>query len=109
MYDDSMIHRWNLRLKSSGYFVGYEPQANPTVSNAAASVGLLYVAAITPKTLDLIDTRSFKYGKSGERALLSSFYAPQELYEAGAIDRLITGATGKVYRDRNRYTGSNLF
>lgn len=62
------------------------------MDNAAASAGLFFVAALTPKTLDLVDTQSEQ--KSGERSLLSAFYAPQELYEAGAIDRLIAGATG---------------
>ena len=62
------------------------------MGNGAASAGLFFVAALTPKTLDLVDTQSEH--KSGERSLLSAFYAPQELYEAGAIDRLIAGATG---------------
>ncbi|XP_012259672.2 peroxidasin-like [Athalia rosae] len=90
---ESAVDRWNLRLRTNGYFGGYEPTRDATLSNAAASVGLNFVAAITPKTLDLVDTRSPKSVKSGERTLLSSFYAPQELYEAGAIDRLISGAT----------------
>lgn len=90
---ESALDRWNLRPMTTGYFRGYDFRADATLSNAAASVGLLFVAAITPKTLDLIDTRSTNSVKSGERTLLSSFYAPQELYEAGAIDRLIAGAT----------------
>lgn len=63
------------------------------MTNAASSAGFSFFVALTPKTLDLVDSRSAQ--KSGERSLLSAFYAPQELYEAGAIDRLIAGATGK--------------
>ena len=87
------IRRFDLRLTSRGYFRGYDSRIDATISNAAASAGLFFVAALTPKTLDLVDTRST--AKSGERSLLSAFYAPQELYEAGAIDRLIAGATGQ--------------
>ncbi|XP_046486712.1 peroxidase isoform X1 [Neodiprion pinetum] len=95
---ESALDRWNLRLKVEGFFGGYQPQTDATLSNAAASVGLLFVAAITPKTIDLVDTRSKKFVKFGERSLLSSFYAPQELYEAGAIDRLIAGVTASHSR-----------
>jgi hypothetical protein len=83
-----------LRLTQRGYFRGYDGRVDATLSNSAASAGLFFVAALTPKTLDLVDSRSSL--KSGERSLLSAFYAPQELYEAGAIDRLIVGATGQL-------------
>ncbi|XP_043268083.1 peroxidase-like [Venturia canescens] len=85
------LDRFDLRLTSQGYFRGYDSKIDATISNAAGSAGLFFVAALTPKTLDLVDPRSEV--KSGERSLLSAFYAPQELYEAGAIDRLIAGAT----------------
>ncbi|XP_044018997.1 peroxidasin homolog pxn-2-like isoform X2 [Aphidius gifuensis] len=91
VFGDSNLDRFDLELVKSGYFTGYDTRIDATVSNAGASVGLLFIAALTPKTLDLIDSGSSS--KSGERILLSSFYAPQELYEAGAIDRLISGAT----------------
>lgn len=86
-------HRYDLRPQHRGYYQGYDTRVDATMSNAAASAGLFFVAALTPKTLDLIDAHSEQ--KKGERSLLSAFYAPQELYEAGAIDRLITGATGE--------------
>lgn len=86
--------RFDLRLTPRGYFRGYDIRVDATLSNSAASAGLFFVAALTPKTLDLVDARS-SY-KSGERSLLSAFYAPQEFYEAGAIDRLIVGATGQL-------------
>lgn len=88
------MRRYSLRLTQRGYFRGYDIRADATLSNSAASAGLFFVAALTPKTLDLVDSRSAL--KSGERTLLSAFYAPQELYEAGAIDRLIVGATGQL-------------
>ncbi|XP_015600962.1 peroxidasin homolog [Cephus cinctus] len=88
---ETMLDKYDLRLTAQGYFRGYKSQTDATISNAAASAGLSFVAALTPKTLDLVDTRSAI--KSGERSLLSAFYAPQELYEAGAIERLIAGAT----------------
>jgi len=77
-----------------GFFRGYDSRVDATLSNSAASAGLSFVAALTPKTLDLVDSRSSL--KSGERSLLSAFYSPQEFYEAGAIDRLIVGATGQL-------------
>lgn len=86
--------RFDLRLTQRGYFRGYDSRVDATLSNSAASAGLFFVAALTPKTLDLVDSRSAL--KSGERSLLSAFYAPQEFYEAGAIDRLIVGATGQL-------------
>ncbi|KAL0130042.1 hypothetical protein PUN28_001968 [Cardiocondyla obscurior] len=85
------LDKYGLRLTQRGYFRGYDIRADATLSNSAASAGLSFVAALTPKTLDLVDSRSAL--KSGERTLLSAFYAPQEFYEAGAIDRLIVGAT----------------
>lgn len=85
------VERYRLRLTHRGYFRGYDARADATLSNAAASAGLFFVATLTPRTLDLVDSRSAF--KSGERSLLSAFYAPQEFYEAGAIDRLIVGAT----------------
>ncbi|XP_011505664.1 PREDICTED: peroxidasin-like protein [Ceratosolen solmsi marchali] len=88
---EAALNDYDLRLGQRGYFQGYDFRVDATISNAAASAGLFFVAALTPKTLDLIDTQSEH--KSGERSLLSAFYAPQELYEAGAIDRLIAGAT----------------
>lgn len=90
---EAAIDEYDLRLLQRGYFQGYDSRVDSTLSNAAASVGLFFVAALTPKTLDLVDAQSER--KSGERSLLSAFYAPQELYEAGAIDRLIVGATGR--------------
>lgn len=84
--------RFNLELVKSGFFTGYDSRIDATLSNVGASAGLFFIASLTPKTLDLIDSGSAL--KSGERSLLSAFYAPQELYEAGAIDRLIAGATG---------------
>lgn len=88
------MRRYGLRLTQRGYFRGYDIRTDATLSNSAASAGLSFVAALTPKTLDLVDSRSAL--KSGERTLLSAFYAPQEFYEAGAIDRLIVGATGQL-------------
>lgn len=88
------VQRFNLRLTQRGYFRGYDSRVDATLSNSAASAGLFFVAALTPKTLDLVDSRSSL--KSGERSLLSAFYSPQEFYEAGAIDRLIVGATGQL-------------
>lgn len=87
------VWRFNLRLMQRGFFRGYDSRVDATLSNSVASAGLSFVAALTPKTLDLIDSRSSV--KSGERSLLSAFYSPQEFYEAGAIDRLIVGATGQ--------------
>lgn len=89
-----LLRRFNLRLTQRGYFRGYDSRVDATLANSAASAGLFFVAALTPKTLDLVDSRSAL--KSGERSLLSAFYAPQEFYEAGAIDRLIVGATGQL-------------
>ncbi|KAL7295694.1 hypothetical protein TKK_0011046 [Trichogramma kaykai] len=88
---EASVDAYDLRLTSRGHFRGYDTRVDATLSNAAASAGLFFVASLTPKTLDLVDIQSEK--KSGERSLLSAFYAPQELYEAGAIDRLIAGAT----------------
>ncbi|XP_066582372.1 peroxidasin-like [Prorops nasuta] len=88
---EAALDKYNLRPTTLGYFTGYDSRVDATISNAAASAGLFFVAALTPKTLDLVDSRSSH--KSGERSLLSAFYAPQEFYEAGAIDRLIAGAT----------------
>ncbi|XP_033207455.1 uncharacterized protein LOC117167015 [Belonocnema kinseyi] len=88
---EPFLDKFDLRLTPGGYFRGYDFRADATISNAAASAGFSFFVALTPKTLDLVDSRSTQ--KSGERSLLSAFYAPQELYEAGAIDRLITGAT----------------
>ncbi|XP_014219673.1 peroxidasin homolog [Copidosoma floridanum] len=88
---EAAIDDYELRLLNRGYFQGYDSRVDATLTNAGASAGLFFVAALTPKTLDLVDTRTEE--KSGERSLLSAFYAPQELYEAGAIDRLIAGAT----------------
>nr|XP_050845727.1 peroxidasin-like isoform X1 [Vespula vulgaris] len=88
---ETTLDKFDLRLSHEGYFRGYDSRTDATLSNSAASAGLFFVAALTPKTLDLVDSRSAL--KSGERSLLSAFYAPQELYEAGAIDRLIAGAT----------------
>ncbi|XP_034945371.1 uncharacterized protein Prp3 [Chelonus insularis] len=91
VFGESNLERYYLRLVKPGYSTSYDSRIDPTLSNAAASAGLFFFAALTPKTFDLIDSHSAT--KSGERSLLSAFYAPQELYEAGAIDRLITGAT----------------
>ncbi|XP_071625801.1 probable oxidoreductase PXDNL isoform X2 [Temnothorax longispinosus] len=91
IFGEHALDRYGLRLTQRGYFRGYDIRADATLSNSAASAGLFFVAALTPKTLDLVDSRSAH--KSGERTLLSAFYAPQEFYEAGAIDRLIVGAT----------------
>lgn len=88
------IERYQLRLTHRGYFRNYDSRTDATLSNAVASAGLFFIATLTPKTLDLVDSRSAS--KSGERSLLSAFYAPQEFYEAGAIDRLIVGATGQL-------------
>ncbi|KAJ8683808.1 hypothetical protein QAD02_019600 [Eretmocerus hayati] len=88
---EAALDQFDLRLQHRGFFQGYDSRVDATLNNAAASAGLAFVAALTPKTLDLVDTQSDQ--KSGERSLLSAFYAPQELYEAGAIDRLIAGAT----------------
>ena len=89
-----------------GYFRGYDPRTDATLSNAAASAGLFFIATLTPKTLDLVDSRSAL--KSGERFLLSAFYAPQEFYEAGAIDRLIVGATGQLKLHANIISMRNI-
>ncbi|KAG7190439.1 hypothetical protein KM043_006544 [Ampulex compressa] len=88
---ETTLDKFDLRLAQRGYSRGYDTRTDATLSNSAASAGLFFVAALTPKTLDLVDSRSAL--KSGERSLLSAFYAPQEFYEAGAIDRLIVGAT----------------
>ncbi|XP_048260706.1 peroxidasin isoform X3 [Bombus terrestris] len=88
---ETTLDKYQLRLTHRGYFRGYDTRTDATLSNAAASAGLFFIATLTPKTLDLVDSRSAL--KSGERSLLSAFYAPQEFYEAGAIDRLIAGAT----------------
>ncbi|XP_028982628.1 peroxidasin homolog [Diachasma alloeum] len=88
---ESNLERFNLRPMKLGYFTKYDSRVDGTVGNAAASAGLFFIAALTPKTLDLVDSSTA--AKSGERSLYSAFYAPQELYEAGAIDRLIAGAT----------------
>ncbi|KZC12704.1 Peroxidasin [Dufourea novaeangliae] len=88
---ETALDKYQLRLTRKGYFRGYDTRADATLANSVASAGLFFVAALTPKTLDLVDSRSAL--KSGERSLLSAFYAPQEFYEAGAIDRLIVGAT----------------
>ncbi|XP_031784875.1 peroxidase-like [Nasonia vitripennis] len=88
---EAALDDYDLRLSQRGYFQGYDSRVDATMDNAAASAGLFFIAALTPKTLDLVDIQSEQ--KSGERSLLSAFYAPQELYEAGAIDRLIAGAT----------------
>ncbi|XP_053983818.1 peroxidasin-like isoform X1 [Hylaeus anthracinus] len=88
---ETSLDKYQLRLAHRGYFRGYDTRTDATLSNAVASAGLFFIAALTPKTLDLVDSRSAL--KSGERSLLSAFYAPQEFYEAGAIDRLISGAT----------------
>lgn len=88
---ESLLDKFDLRLTPGGYFRGYDFRVDGTMTNAASSAGFSFFVALTPKTLDLVDSRSAQ--KSGERSLLSAFYAPQELYEAGAIDRLIAGAT----------------
>ncbi|XP_058801088.1 peroxidasin-like [Phymastichus coffea] len=88
---ETALDDYDLRLTQRGYFLAYDSRVDATMDNAAASAGLFFVAALMPKTVDLVDTKSDE--KSGERSLLSAFYAPQELYEAGAIDRLIAGAT----------------
>ncbi|XP_076245198.1 peroxidasin [Calliopsis andreniformis] len=88
---ETTLDKYQLRLMYRGYFRGYDTRTDATLSNSVASAGLFFIAALTPKTLDLVDSRSAL--KSGERSLLSAFYAPQEFYEAGAIDRLIIGAT----------------
>lgn len=89
---ETTLDKYQLRLTHRGYFRNYDSRTDATLSNAVASAGLFFIATLTPKTLDLVDSRSAS--KSGERSLLSAFYAPQEFYEAGAIDRLIVGATG---------------
>lgn len=88
---EKTLDKYELRLTHRGYFRSYNKRTDATLSNVAASAGLFFIATLTPKTLDLVDSRSAL--KSGERSLLSAFYAPQEIYEAGAIDRLIAGAT----------------
>ncbi|XP_012281490.1 peroxidasin-like protein [Orussus abietinus] len=88
---ENALDRYQLRLNTGGLSDRYDSRVDASLSNAGASAGLFFAAVLTPKTLDLVDLRSSS--KSGERSLLSSFYAPQELYEAGAIDRLIAGAT----------------
>ncbi|XP_076221043.1 peroxidasin isoform X2 [Nomia melanderi] len=88
---ETALDKYQLRLTHRGYFRGYDTRTDATLANSVASAGLFFIAALTPKTLDLVDSRSAL--KSGERSLLSAFYAPQEFYEAGAIDRLIVGAT----------------
>ncbi|XP_072760158.1 peroxidasin homolog pxn-2 isoform X2 [Anoplolepis gracilipes] len=91
IFGERALDKFNLRLTQRGFFRDYDNRVDATLSNSAASAGLSFVAALTPKTLDLVDSRSSL--KSGERSLLSAFYSPQEFYEAGAIDRLIVGAT----------------
>lgn len=101
------IERYQLRLTHRGYFRNYDSRTDATLSNAVASAGLFFIATLTPKTLDLVDSRSAS--KSGERSLLSAFYAPQEFYEAGAIDRLIVGATGQLKLYVNIISIKNFF
>lgn len=50
--------RYQLRLMHRGYFRGYDTRTDATLSNSVASAGLFFVAALTPKTLDLVDSRS---------------------------------------------------
>lgn len=88
------FYRYDVRLLHEGFFKGYDSKIDATISNAVGSAGFFFIAALTPNTLDLVDSGSDT--KYGERSLLSAFYAPQELYEAGAIERLIVGATGIV-------------
>lgn len=87
-----IFQRFDLRLEGSGYFTGYDSRMDGTISNVAASVGLFFFAALTPKTFDFVNSRATI---KSDVMSLSDFYAPQELYEAGAIDRLISDATGK--------------
>ncbi|KAK0090813.1 hypothetical protein PV325_003833 [Microctonus aethiopoides] len=90
VFGERNLDRFDLRLVGSGYFTGYDSRMDATLSNVAASVGLFFFAALTPKTFDFVNSRATI--KSDVKSL-SDFYAPQELYEAGAIDRLISDAT----------------
>ncbi|CAD6211177.1 GSCOCT00010964001.3-RA-CDS [Cotesia congregata] len=95
IFGESNLDRYRLRLTEPGAFTSYDPRIDPTLPNAVASAGIFFFFALTPK-IDSMESRITS--KSNEKFTHSNFYAPQELYESGAVDRLITSVTAENSR-----------
>ncbi|XP_063223065.1 uncharacterized protein LOC134531301 [Bacillus rossius redtenbacheri] len=76
------MDQYGLRPQASGFFTGYDIDANPGVANSVAAAALWFVASLMPKTLFSFDRAGRKVG---ERSLAASFYAPAQLYKADGV------------------------
>lgn len=73
---------------NSGYFSGYDINANPAMMNSAAHAAMWYVATLIPDVLSSLnqDTQQDDTIKFSE-----TFFAPFELYQDEGYKRILVG------------------
>ncbi|KAJ9596468.1 hypothetical protein L9F63_012507, partial [Diploptera punctata] len=80
------VDRYGLQPQASGHFTGYDINMNAGIANSVAAAAMWFIASLIPKTLTVFDSAGRRVG---EKSIMSSFYAPFQLYEAGGLDKVV--------------------
>ncbi|XP_047106680.1 uncharacterized protein LOC124775853 [Schistocerca piceifrons] len=81
-----IMDKYGLRTQASGHFTGYDINLNAGIANSVAAAAMWFIASLMPKTMKLFDESGRRIG---EKSIASSFYAPFQLYEVGAVDKML--------------------
>ncbi|XP_078584680.1 myeloperoxidase-like [Branchiostoma floridae x Branchiostoma japonicum] len=101
--------RFHLTLAQSGFFSGYEPHVNPTISNVFATAAYRFGHSLVQNVLDRYDP-DFTQGNRCPFKLAFGFFNPSQIFDdaQGGPDSILRGLTAQPHQDFDRFMVSGL-
>eukprot|EP00058_Branchiostoma_floridae_P017595 XP_002603084.1 hypothetical protein BRAFLDRAFT_116966 [Branchiostoma floridae] len=101
--------RFHLTLAQSGFFSGYEPHVNPTISNVFATAAYRFGHSLVQNVLDRYDP-DFNQGSRCPFKLAFGFFNPSQIFDdaQGGPDSILRGLTAQPHQDFDRFMVSGL-
>ncbi|XP_078607888.1 uncharacterized protein LOC144879900 [Branchiostoma floridae x Branchiostoma japonicum] len=101
--------RFHLTLTQSGFFSGYDPNVNPTISNIFATAAYRFGHSLVNNFFNRFDP-DFTQGSTCPIQLAFAFFNPSHIFDnaQGGPDSILRGLTAQPHQDFDRFMVSGL-
>ncbi|XP_035678849.1 peroxidasin-like [Branchiostoma floridae] len=101
--------RFHLTLTQSGFFSGYDPNVNPTISNVFATAAYRFGHSLVNNFFNRFDP-DFTQGSTCPIQLAFAFFNPSHIFDnaQGGPDSILRGLTAQPHQDFDRFMVSGL-